>query len=271
MNDTRGLITHADLVRDQLAHPPLGSMRAPGASAPVRAGVSGSGKDLLVLAWSANDLERERAAGVRLLTQLGLGPQMRIANALPGALTTPGSLLLGDVVQDLGGLDVPLGAVESEAAAKQAWTLIDLVEPAVIVLNTPSALQLFGAAPACKRPWWKGIVWLQIDGDGGGTPAVGEAAGFTGWERTWLAVPEVTSFLAVSCSKQRFHLDGRVAVEVVDRATGQPTANNDVGDLAITALDMETSLRRYLSRVRGRTMDSDCPCGTVGSTLTLVW
>jgi phenylacetate-coenzyme A ligase PaaK-like adenylate-forming protein len=266
-----GLITHADLVRDQLAHPPLGSMRAPGAGTPVRAGISGTGKDLLVLGWSANDLQRERAAGVRLLTQLGLGAEMRIANALPGALTTPGSLLLGDVVQDLGGLDVPLGAVDSEAAAKQAWTLIDLVEPAVIVLNTPSALQLFGAAPARKRPWLRGIIWLQIDGDGGGVPAVGEAAGFSGWERTWLAVPEVTSFVAVSCSAQRFHLDTRVDVDVVDGSKGSSMDDGEVGELAITALDMETDLRRYLSRVRGRTMDQRCPCGTDGHTLTLVW
>src|SRR6185295_11687331 len=127
------------------AHPPLGSMRVASAGTPVRAGVSGSGKDLLVLAWSAQDLERERAAGVRLFHQLGLAEGMRIANALPGALETPGSLLLGDVVQELGGLDVPLGALTTAAEAKQAWTLIDMVEPAAIVLNTPSALQLFGA------------------------------------------------------------------------------------------------------------------------------
>lgn len=265
------LTTHSDLVRDQIAHPPLGSMRAPGAGVPVRAGISGTGKDLLVLAWSARDLERERAAGVRLLTQAGLRQEMRIANALPGALATPGSLLLGDVVQDLGGLDVPLGAVETAAAAKQAWTLIDLVEPDVMVLDTPSALQLFGSAPARERPWWKGIIWLQIDGDGGGTPAVAEAAGFSGWEHTWLAVPEVTSFLAVSCAAQRFHLDTRVTVEVVDSSTGSTNGSDEIGELAITALDTETTVRRYLSRIRGRRIDSGCRCGVDGPTLTLVW
>jgi hypothetical protein len=268
MDQPHRLITHEDLVRDQLSHPPLGSMRIAGAGAPVRAGISGSGNDLLVLTWSAKDLERERAAGVRLLTRLGLGKGMRIANALPGALATPGSLLLGDVVQDLGALDVPLGAVDSPAAAKQAWTLIDLVEPGAIFLDTLSALELFGSAPARKRPWWRGIVWLQIDGEGGGTPAVAEAAGFSGWQRTWLALPEITSFLAVSCAAERFHIDDRATVEVVDAAGD---TSDEIGELAVTALDMETKVARYRSGIRGRLMADPCTCGIGGVTFVAVW
>src|SRR5262245_13859987 len=107
-------VTRADIVRDQLDHPPLGSMRREGAGAPVRAGISGTGKEMLVLAWSAAELARERAAGVRLFTSLGVGRGTRVANALPGALATPGSLMLGDVVQEIGGLDIPVGAVENE-------------------------------------------------------------------------------------------------------------------------------------------------------------
>jgi len=265
------LTTHDDLVRNQLSNPPLGSLRTAAAGTPVRVGISGSGSDLLVLAWSARDLERERSAGVRLLTQLGLGKGIRVANALPGALTTPGSLLLGDVVQDLGALDVPLGVVDSPVAAKQAWTLIDLVEPAAIVLDTPSALQLFGSAPACRRPWWQGIIWLRVNGEGGGAPAVPEAAGFSGWQRTWLAVPDVTSFLAMSCAAERFHIDARTTVEVVDEVTGKRIADGRVGELAVTALDMETNVAAYRSGIRGCLNDDACPCGAPGATFIAVW
>jgi hypothetical protein len=196
---------------------------------------------------------------------------MRIANALPGALATPGSLLLGDVVQDLGGLDVPLGAIDSAAVAKQAWTLIDLVEPAAIVLDTPAALQLFGSATARQRPWWQGIVWLHVNGEGGGAPAVSEAAGFSGWQRTWLAVPDVTCFLAVSCAAERFHIDTRTSVDVVDETTGSRIPNGRIGELAITALDMDTSVAAYRSGIRGCLKEDACPCGASGVTFIAVW
>jgi hypothetical protein len=133
------LTRRAELVEDQLAHPPLGSRRPPTAPAPVRAGASGTGASLLVLAWSAAELARERRAGTRLLGRLGVRPGMRVANTLPGALVTPGSLLLGDVIEELGALDVPLGAVNSAAAAKQAWELVDRVEPEVIILDPGSS------------------------------------------------------------------------------------------------------------------------------------
>ena len=149
----------------------------------MRAGVAGSGNDLLVLTWSAADLERERAAGVRLLKRLGLREGARIANALPGALATPGSLLLGDVVQDLGGLDVPVGAIENDNAATQAWTLIDLVEPEVLVLDRTSATHLFAAGPAAQRTWWKGVLWLRPDGDDGSVPSVPAALGTDGRQK----------------------------------------------------------------------------------------
>src|SRR5690242_1472743 len=112
------LVRREDLVRDQRADP-----RSIRGTAPVRLGITGSGEDLLVLGWSAADLARERAAGTRLLGRLGMLPGMRVANTLPGALATPGSLLLGDVIEDLGALDVPLGVVESAAAARPAWEL----------------------------------------------------------------------------------------------------------------------------------------------------
>src|SRR4051794_31543306 len=60
------LTRHDDLVRAQRARVPL----APGDA--VRVGVTGTGDGLLVLTWSAAQLARERAAGVRMLRRLGV-------------------------------------------------------------------------------------------------------------------------------------------------------------------------------------------------------
>src|SRR2546426_9914469 len=91
-------LTHrAELIADQLAHLPFGTKRRAGAGVPVRVGVTGTGADLLVLAWSAAELARERAAGRGLLGRLGITSGIRVANTLPGALAAPGALLLGDV------------------------------------------------------------------------------------------------------------------------------------------------------------------------------
>jgi hypothetical protein len=205
------MTTRADLVRAQLAEP--ATLRAAREGAPpVRAGVTGSGSELLVLTWTAAELARARAAGTRVLGRLGVRAGMRVANALPGGLATPGSLLLGDVVEELGGLDVPLGAIESEAAARAAWELIDRVETHVLVLDAPSASTLFAAAPAGARAWWQGIVWLQ---GGRAEGRVGPPAGFAGWQRTWLAIPETSCFVAGTCARDRYHVDEDVRAEVV--------------------------------------------------------
>ena len=74
------LTRREELVRDQVEHLPFGSRRFPDAAPPVRVGVTGSGDGLLVLAWSADALARERAAGARLLRRLGVGAGMRVAN-----------------------------------------------------------------------------------------------------------------------------------------------------------------------------------------------
>src|SRR5689334_13410659 len=122
-----------DLVADQLARPPWGSRRFAPDDPPVRVGATGSGADLLLLGWTARELADEVAAGARLFGRLGVTPGMRIANTLPGALATPGALLVGDVVEAIGALDVPLGAIESEAGARAAWELFDRVQATVLV------------------------------------------------------------------------------------------------------------------------------------------
>ncbi len=238
-------VRRADLVRDQLAHPPLGTHAS---ADPVRVGTTGTGDDLLVLAWSAADLARERAAGARLFGALGIRPGMRVANTLPGALATPGALLLGDVIEEIGALDVPLGVPDSDAAARQAWELVERVEPAVLVVDPATAGRFFAAAPAAARAWWRGIVWLARED---GVARAAPPAGFAGWQRGWLALPEASSFFARSCAAERWHVADGVAVDVADGA-----------------LVVRAGTVRYASGVRAR-LAPGCTCGEPGAVVEL--
>src|SRR5579885_1846063 len=220
------LTRREDLVRAQLPH-----LRRSAGDAPVRVGITGSGADLLVLTWSAADLARERAAGARLLGRLGVRRGVPVANALPGALATPGALLLGDVVEEIGALEVPLGTAEDAAAA----------------------------APPAERPWWRGIVWLRTATSV--PPRVRPPAGFGGWQRVWLAVPEATSFVAHTCARGTFHLDEEVRAEVVGAGC--------VRTLVLTALGFESRLLRYVTGLDARLLDGPCACGAAGAALLL--
>jgi len=202
-----------DLVADQQARPPFGGRTFAADGPPVRVGVTGTGDDLLLLAWSAADLAREVAAGTRVLGRLGVRAALRVGNTLPGALATPGALLLGDVNEAIGALDVPLGTVETEAAARGAWELVDRVECQILVLLPETAEGFFRAAPATPRPWLGGVIWLQQP-EGAAPPAV--PAAFSVWERLWLAVPEVSSFAAGSCEHGVLHADPEAGAEVAD-------------------------------------------------------
>jgi hypothetical protein len=236
------LTDRAALLRDQLAHLPHGTRRFPNAGNPIRVGKTGSGPDLLLLSWTAADLQREIEAGVRVFGRLGISAGMRVANALAGALVTPGALLLGDVVEAIGALDVPLGAIDGPAAAKGAWELLDRVEPALLILDQASAGPLFAGMPAGVRPWWRGIVWLRTDA----APAAARPAapaGFSGWERTWLAIPDAASFVGHEVAPGRYLLDEGVCGEVVDDR------------LVVTPLGREMVLLRYPTGLRARLVD----------------
>jgi phenylacetate-coenzyme A ligase PaaK-like adenylate-forming protein len=263
------LTQREELLRDQLAHLPHGTRRFDGAPPPVRAGMTGSGADLLVLAWSAADLAEERAAGTRVLGALGVRAGMRVANLLPGALATPGSLLLGDVIEDIGALDIPLGVIETDAAARAAWELVDRVEPDIIVFDQQSALRFLTAAPNATRRWWQGLIWLQQGATAVHPPPMPPAAGFTGWHRTWLAIPEARSFVGHSCAASRVHLDAGVWGEIVDAPTGAPLPAGHDGVLALTLLGGDTPLLRYASGVRARRIAPPCSCGTGGFVVEL--
>jgi phenylacetate-coenzyme A ligase PaaK-like adenylate-forming protein len=251
------------VVGGELGHLPVGSRRLPDAPRPVRVGISGSGEALLVLAWSARELARERAAGARLLRRVGVAPGMRIANALPGGLATPGALLLGDVVEEIGALDVPLGTIDDERAARQAWELVDRVRPDVLVL--PAATALLASAPPARRPWWRGILWLGAEPS---TP-IAPAAGFEGWQRGWLAVPEATSFVAATCAAARFHVDEEVTAEVLDPATGSTLSPGRDGALVLTPRGVDAPLVRYATGVTARLVPAPCACGEAGVAIEL--
>ena len=244
------LTRREELLRDQLANRPYGTRRFADAVLPVRAGITGTGPELLVLTWSAADLARERGAGARLLGRLGVRPGMAVANTLRGALVTPGALLLGDVVEEIGALDVPLGAIENDAAARQAWELVDRVRPAVVVVDHASAARFFAAMPPAERSWWQGIVWLHTGAVAPPQPAVPDIARFTGWQRLWLAVPEATTFVAHSCAAERLHCDEGVIAEVVDDT------------LVLTPLSVDSPVLRYATGLRARVLDAPCACGS---------
>ncbi|MCW5892272.1 MAG: hypothetical protein KIT14_17260 [bacterium] len=242
------LRSRPELVASQRARPPFGERTFALPDPAVRVGVTGTGDDLLLLPWSAGELAREIEAGAVLFRRLGIAPGMRVANTLPGALTTPGALLVGDVNEAIGALDVPLGEVDAAAAQRGAWDLVDRVECAVLILEPASAAAFLAAAPEVPRPWWQGIVWLARGTWPLATPAV--PATFAGWQRSWLAVPEVTSFAAASCARAALHCAEGVVAEagadgLVLSAPGAPW--------------------RYASGVATRV--GACDCGTPGAAL----
>jgi hypothetical protein len=261
------LIRRDDLVRDQRDHPPHGTRRFTDAGHPVRAGASGSGEALLVLTWTAADLARERAAGARVLGRLGVCAGMRVANTLPGALTTPGALLLGDVVEEIGGLDVPLGETESDTAARQTWELVDRVQPEVLVLEETTAAGFVAAAPSIAREWWRGVVWLRRGAASGSLRPL--LPGFNGWQRTWLAIAEATSFVAGSCAIGNAHVDDEVLAEIVGASGGPLYAGQD-GELVLTTLGLDTPVVRFATGVRARMPAAPCACGESGIALELL-
>jgi hypothetical protein len=237
--------TREQLLADQAARPPFGTRTFGDGDGPVRVGVTGSGATLLLLPWSESDLARERAAGARVFARLGIRGKMRVANALPGALATPGALIVGDVNEELGALDVPLGEIGTAAAAAAAWELLDRVEVNVLVLDPATGSTLLAAAPPAPRPWWHGIVWLARPGSTASAPAVGD---FGGWQRTWLAVPEVSSFVGGQCVQGRVHVEGAFAPAVEQEELVLAPLHPGIGWRYRTAL---------AARAAG-----PCPCGS---------
>ena len=185
-------LRRADLLADQAAHPPFGHRRFTADDPPVRVGATGTGADLLLLAWSATDLAAEIAAGTRVLGRLGVRPGMRVANTLPGALVTPGALLLGDVNEAIGALDVPLGTADTDGAAKAAWELVDRVQCEVLVLAAETAATFLAAAPRRRGRGCRASSGSRgrAAAQGRSCPKTSRAGSVRGWRcRRWRASP----------------------------------------------------------------------------------
>src|SRR5262249_30424722 len=130
-----------------------------------------------------------------------------------------------------------------DVAAKPAWELFDRVETTVLIAEPgPATTTFFAAAPDVVRPWWKGIVWLSR---GTAAAPVPPPPGFTGWQRTWLAIAEATSFVAGSCDGGAFHLADGVTAEV------------EGGELVLGP-------RHYASGLRAKAIVA-CACGGGGA------
>ncbi len=222
----------------------------------VRAGATGRGQSLLVVAWTAQMLAVERAAGVRFLRKAGIQPGYRVANTLPGALVTPGSLLLGDVVEALGGLDVPLGAITGMESALASWELLRLVEPHALVLEVTTAPTFFAAAPTQREWFFNVLVWLHREVPDA-WPVLPEHVRAKDTMH-WLTVPEVQCFFAYSCGDGHFHLDELLSPRVIDPGTLSPAPR---GFLEVTWYDAEQGMLSYLVPWMVAIEHGECPQG----------
>src|SRR3989442_14660334 len=135
-----------------------------------------------------------------------------------------------------------------------------------MILDAASAGALFAAVPPATRAWWRGLVWL---GDGAAPPRVPAAAGFSGWQRHWLAVPAASSFVARSCAAARYHVDEGIEAEVVDAESGTVLPAGRQGLLALTPLDGDTALLRYASGLAAHALSTPCDCGEGGAVVEI--
>lgn len=250
--------TRQSLIADQRAHPPYGSRARIDAGPAVRAGAVGHEADLLVQLWTAADLERERAAGVRCLERCGVRAGMRVGNTLAGALHTPGSLLVGDVVDDLGGLDIPLGEVHDSRSAGAAWTLAVRVGVEALIIPGDAAATTLRELPESLAARLSALIIVdradarRAGNYVGGIPPL---PGFRGRWGRWLAVPEATCFAAVQCDHGPYHGVGDAVLELA----GDEWREGAEGPLLITPLERDFVMLRFDPRIRAAV--ERCACG----------
>jgi hypothetical protein len=234
-------ISPEDLDLDRLDDP-VGHVRLADAAAPNRLGVSARGEQSVVVSWTAADLARLAADGARALGAAGIRRGNRVANTLEGGLTVPGSLALGDALEALGALDVPLGPASDEKSGEALAALIDRIGIEVLVVDAPSASALLPILAARRRPGVQGIVWT-----GAREPEWPER--LPAWRRRWLSLPEVHVHAAVGCTAGALHVEPTVRVDAVD----------DV--LYWSALAGDAPIWRYDVGLVGALGRERCSCG----------
>ena len=238
------VVTRRDLDLEALEDP-VGELRLTDAPSPVRLGTSAAGGATVVLSWTARDLARIARRGAAMLRRAGIEPGMRVANTLEGGFTTPGSLVLGDALEVLGALDVPLGPVRDGRAAGSARDLLDRVGVDVVVLDADTGAGLLASIAEDPATVTR-IVWCGDDEP---------PAGLAPRTARWLSVPEVSIFAATECGRGVLHLDPGLRAEVVE------------GRLVLGMPEGDGPLFRFDSGLSFGGVGGGCPCGDDGPTL----
>jgi hypothetical protein len=225
---------------------PVGHLRLADAPPPVRLGTARFGGATVVLSWTARDLARQAEAGARLFRLAGAERGWKIANTLDGGFATPGSLAVGDAVEALGALDVPLGPARDDAAARAAYSLLERVEVDALVFDAASAASLLPLLD--ERPPRGLRLGLEL--------GVARRPPLSVSVRRWLSAPGASVFAAVECGSARFHVDPDVRADVE-------------GDrILLSALAGDAPILRFDVAIRGRAVET-CGCGLPGVALEL--
>lgn len=230
-------IAAAELDLDALDDP-VGALRLADAPPPVRLGASDHGDTTVVLSWTARDLRRSAESGARALAAAGVRPGMKVANTLEGGLATPGSLGVGDAVEALGALDVPLGPCRDARSGDAAWALLDRVAVDALILDRPGAAGLLAKLRVAPPRAWRVTLWLGLD----------RPEDFPAWRR-WVAVPEVALFTALDCEAGEPHVADDVHAEIVDDR------------LVVGALGGDAPLLRFATGFAAALASERCRCG----------
>ncbi|HZR81801.1 MAG TPA: hypothetical protein VFD92_11945 [Candidatus Binatia bacterium] len=235
------IVRPADLAADEAAHPPYGSWRR--RADLVRVGVPARPSPLEMLVFSASDLEREARVGARALAGAGLRPGMRATNTLPGGLPTPGSLVVGDAVEALGALDMPVGPVDADASRATAFDFWSRVRPDFAVLDVAGARALAALlAEQRKAASALGLAGIALVTDVRDPEP--EVPSFDVGVRRIVGLAEAFSLLAAQEDDGAFYPPSdEVVVEIA------------AGELVVTALRHSAALARYAPGARAEIVE----------------
>jgi hypothetical protein len=218
---------------------PVAAMRLGDAPNPVRLGSCERAGATMVVPFTADDLERIATYGARALGEAGVAAGMRVANTLEGGLETPGSLILGDALERLGALDVPLGPAYDEHAAKALAALTRRIDAQVVIVDGRTGGALVAELRKDPPRSCQGTIWLGVEPP----PSV------PGWCRRWISVPEVSIFFAVECRSGSLHVDPDVHV---DESARRLRLHSLAGDAPLFGYEPDVPLRRA---------ETPCACG----------
>ncbi len=236
--DRLAVTTAEELAADELAHLPGGSWRD--ATAFSRAGVPCREQALGILLFTADDLSREARVGAGALRAAGLESGRRSTNTLPGAIATPGSLLVGDAVEALGSLDMPVGPIDTPASCAVAWDFWQRVQPDFAIVDAKGACDLAGLLDEKQvSATWLGLSGLAVVTDLRDSEPV--TAGFDVPVTRIAGLAECFGLMCARSSEGAYFPPAdEILVEVLD------------GQLVLTALVHSAALVRYAPGVRAR-------------------